>query len=38
MMVDLTVVDPAILNRYFGRQQAAQFLARHRSGQSTHAA
>jgi len=38
MMVDLAAVDPAILNRYFGRQEAAQFLARHRSGQSVHAA
>jgi putative hemolysin len=38
MMVDLTAVDSAILNRYFGRQEAAEFLARHRRGQSAHAA
>jgi hypothetical protein len=38
MMVDLTAVDPCILNRYFGRQEAAQFLAHHRVGQSAHAA
>jgi putative hemolysin len=29
MMVDLTAVEPAILNRYLGRQQAAAFLSRH---------
>ena len=29
MMVDLTAVDSAILNRYLGRQQAAGFLAQH---------
>lgn len=29
MMVDLAVVEPAILNRYLGRQQAAAFLSRH---------
>jgi hypothetical protein len=34
MMVDLTTVDAAILNRYLGRQEAAQFLARHRAVQS----
>ena len=38
MMVDLATVDPAILNRYLGRQEAAQFLARHRGVQSAHAA
>ena len=38
MMVDLTTVDAAILNRYLGRQAAAQFLARHRAVQSAHAA
>jgi putative hemolysin len=38
MMVDLTTVDTAILNRYLGRQEAAQFLARHRATQSAHAA
>ena len=38
MMVDLTTVDVTILNRYLGRQATAQFLARHRALQSTHAA
>jgi hypothetical protein len=38
MMVDLTTVDAAILNRYLGRQEAAQFLAHHRAVQSAHAA
>jgi putative hemolysin len=38
MMVDLTTVDPAILNRYFGRQEAARFLAWHRRPQSADAA
>ena len=38
MMVDLTSVDPAILNRYFGRQEAARFLALHRRPQSADAA
>ena len=38
MMVDLTAVDAPILNRYFGRQEAANFLARHRGRQSAHAA
>ena len=38
MMVDLTTVDAAILNRYLGRQATAEFLARHRSVQSAHAA
>ena len=38
MMVDLTTVDGAILNRYLGRQPTAEFLARHRSVQSAHAA
>lgn len=38
MMVDLTKVDAAILNRYMGRQATAQFLARHRAVQSAHAA
>ena len=32
MLVDLTTVDSAILSRYLGRQEAAQFLARHRPG------
>jgi putative hemolysin len=38
MMVDLTTVDSAILNRYLGRQQAAQFLVRHRGVMPAHAA
>jgi len=38
MMVDLTTVDQAILNRYFGRQEAARFLAWHRRSQSADAA
>ena len=38
MMVDLTKVDAAILNRYMGRDATAQFLARHRAVQSAHAA
>jgi putative hemolysin len=38
MMVDLTTVDPAILNRYFGRQEAARFLAWRRRPQSADAA
>lgn len=38
MMVDLTTVDAAILNRYLGRQATAEFLARHRAVQSAHAA
>jgi len=38
MMVDLTTVDAAILNRYLGREPTAQFLARHRGVQSAHAA
>jgi putative hemolysin len=38
MMVDLTSVNPAILNRYFGRQEAARFLAWHRPPQSADAA
>jgi putative hemolysin len=29
MMVDLTAVDRSILNRYFGRREAAAFLAHH---------
>jgi hypothetical protein len=29
MMVDLTAVDSAILNRYFGGQEAFEFVARH---------
>ena len=29
MMVDLTAIDPAILNRYLGRAEAIRFLARH---------
>jgi hypothetical protein len=38
MMVDLTAVEPCILTRYFGRQEAAQFLAQHCRRQSVHAA
>jgi putative hemolysin len=38
MMVDLTTVDGAILNRYLGRQATADFLARYRVVQSAHAA
>jgi putative hemolysin len=38
MMVDLTAVDPAILNRYLGRREADTYLARHRGGQPAHAA
>ena len=38
MMVDLTAVDSAILNRYFGRQEAADFLARHQRERSVYAA
>ena len=38
MMVDLTAVDSAILNRYFGRQEAADFLARHQRERSVRAA
>ena len=38
MMVDLTTVDPAILNRYLGRQEAARFLAWHRRSQPADAA
>jgi putative hemolysin len=38
MMVDLTTVDAAILNRYLGRQATAEFLTRHRAIQSAHAA
>jgi len=38
MMVDLTSVNPAILNRYLGRQEAARFLAWHRPPQSAEAA
>jgi putative hemolysin len=38
MMVDLTTVDVAILNRYLGRQEAAQFLAHHRAKQHAAAA
>ncbi|MEP7309103.1 MAG: GNAT family N-acyltransferase [Acidobacteriota bacterium] len=38
MMVDLAAVDPAILSRYFGPREAAQFLARHGSGLPAHAA
>lgn len=38
MMVDLTTVQPAILNRYFGREEAARFLALHRLPQSADAA
>jgi hypothetical protein len=38
MMVDLTTVDSAILNRYMGRQRTADFLAWHQHTQSPHAA
>ena len=38
MMVDLAVVDPAILSRYLGREDAARFLARHHRDRSAHAA
>jgi putative hemolysin len=38
MMVDLTKVDAAILNRYMGRQATAQFLTRHRAVAPAHAA
>jgi hypothetical protein len=38
MMVDLTKVDAAILNRYMGRQATAQFLTHHRVVASAHAA
>jgi putative hemolysin len=38
MMVDLATVDPAILKRYFGRQEAARFLDRHRDRRPAHAA
>jgi putative hemolysin len=38
MMVDLTSVDPAILNRYLGRQETVRFLAHHRAAQPAHAA
>jgi hypothetical protein len=38
MMVDLTAVTPAILNRYFGRTAAADFLAYHRRKPSASAA
>jgi putative hemolysin len=34
MMVDLADVQPAILQRYLGRQGAATFLARHRQSQA----
>ena len=38
MMVDLATVDRAILNRYFGRQEAVQFLAWHRGARAADAA
>jgi hypothetical protein len=38
MMVDLTTVDAAILNRYMGRQASSEFLARHRAVHPAHAA
>lgn len=38
MMVDLADVHPAILNRYFGKREAEELLARHRSPQSRQAA
>lgn len=38
MMVDLTAVEPAILARYLGRDDAAQFLVHHRSSSSPRAA
>jgi putative hemolysin len=31
MMVDLTIVDRAILKRYFGAKETAEYLARHRA-------
>ncbi len=34
MMVDLAAVEPAILNRYLGRQEAVRFLARHATAQA----
>jgi hypothetical protein len=38
MMVDLLHVQPALLTRYLGRDEAAQFLARHRATASNAAA
>jgi len=38
MMVELPTVDRAILNRYFGRQEAARFLEHHRDHRPAHAA
>jgi putative hemolysin len=38
MTVDLTTVDPALLARYFGRQEAAAFIAVHRADSSNRAA
>jgi putative hemolysin len=38
MMVDLTTVDPAILNRYLGRQETVRYLAHHCATQSADAA
>lgn len=38
MIVDLTTLDPAILNRYFGLRDAANFLAHHRNAQPARAA
>jgi putative hemolysin len=38
MIVDLVTADPAILNRYLGRRDAAEFLAFHRKDQPARAA
>jgi putative hemolysin len=38
MMVDLAAVQPAILFRYLGREQAARFLARHQPASTPQAA
>ncbi len=38
MIVDLVSADPAILNRYLGRRDAAEFLAFHRKDQPARAA
>jgi putative hemolysin len=38
MMVDLTTVEPGILQRYLGREGTASFLARHRERSTTVAA
>jgi hypothetical protein len=38
MMVDLTTVEPSILQRYLGREGTASFLARHAERSTTVAA